>query len=260
MAVDLNACVGCAACVVACQSENNIPIVGKARLPGAARCTGFAWTAITARGRTTGIWASRKSPSSRCSASTARMRPCEYVCPVNATVHDDEGLNLMVYTAVSERAIARTTVPTKSGDSISSTSISARSTGFTRGRSRPRHAGPDSDGEKPGRDRADAGRHGKCTYCVQRIEQAKIAQKIKARDSGDVRVPDGAVTPACAQACPAGALIFGDIRIQTAVCRRSSSSRAITRSWACSTPSRTRPIWRASAIPIRACRIIPSSR
>ena len=70
----------------------------------------------------------------------------------------------------------------------------------------------------------------KCTYCLQRIEHAKIAQKIKAGASGDVVVPDGHFTTACAQACPAGAIVFGNLQgPRIAASRNSSNSTAITR-------------------------------
>ncbi len=92
MSIDLNACTGCNACVVACQAENNIPVVGKDQVLAGARCTGCASTAIT-RGPP-----KRPAPiSSRCRACTARTAPCEVVCPVGATVHSPEGLNEMVY-------------------------------------------------------------------------------------------------------------------------------------------------------------------
>ena len=93
MAIDLNKCTGCSACVVACQSENNIPVVGKEqRLRAAARCSGSASTATSAARSRSPRWSPSRSRCVHCETA-----PCEYVCPVNATVHSDEGLNEMVY-------------------------------------------------------------------------------------------------------------------------------------------------------------------
>ena len=108
MSIDLNTCIGCNACVVACQAENNIPIVGKEQvLRGPRSCTGSASTATTPTARPTrrafGGEGNLEIPEDPqismqpVACMQCELAPCEMVCPVNATVHDDEGLNVMAY-------------------------------------------------------------------------------------------------------------------------------------------------------------------
>ena len=92
MAIDVNACIGCNACVVGCQSENNIPVVGKDQVCAAARCTGFASTRTIAGRCDNPETYFQPVPCMQCENA-----PCEVVCPVGATVHSHEGLNDMVY-------------------------------------------------------------------------------------------------------------------------------------------------------------------
>jgi molybdopterin-containing oxidoreductase family iron-sulfur binding subunit len=158
--------------------------------------------------------------------------PCESVCPVNATVHDEEGLNLMVYNRCVGTRYCSNNCPYK-----------VRRFNFFDYHRRPLdglYKSPitsNTDGEwdlwrwfkNPDRGSLDArewdllrlaqnpdvtvrmrGVMEKCTFCVQRLEQSKIARKVEARDSGDVIVPDGAVQTACQQVCPAGAISFGN--------------------------------------------------
>lgn len=244
MVVDLNACVGCGACVLACQSENNVPIVGKDQV---TRNREMHWLRID-RYYSGSSEKTREQMIDDPQVVTQPMMcqhcenaPCESVCPVNATVHDSEGLNVMAYNRCVGTRYCSNNCAWKVRR-FNFLDYNRRSLAQLKG---PYYSSPlvgTTDGEwtlKRWWNNPDLGIRPmdewnllklvknpdvtvrmrgvmeKCTYCVQRIEQAKIAQKVKAGQSGDVRPRDGAIQTACQQACPAEAIVFGNLLEET---------------------------------------------